>query len=576
MKQYFNFTGKKFLLLPFFFLPLKSFAQLKTDKTWLRLLAYKKVNFNYYESYFDTPKYFFHSEGKDSPQKELDLTIKKLNIKNVCDYPARYLYLKKRAIKFDFNLDSCKEYQFYLKQVDLESVWLAFASYYIKNPGSAFGHTFLKFRSKDRSKGAELLDFAVDYSADTPQNANSFLYSIKGLLGGYKANYKITPYYKKVREYNDKEARDIWEYEIPLTQSQKNFLLAILWEQKKVNNNYYFFSENCSFHILRLLETLFPNKNIIKDLDNIVVPIETVALLRKNKILNKVKYRPSIQTHIFHQLKKLSNKELDDLEKLREDHYLNKNFTVKTYDTFLDFYDKENFESLYDKNSKAWKEKQNFLIKRTKMPLNPNRLKEMKKEDPSLAHKRKRLTFSMNEEEEFLAEIRMAFHDFTDPSFGHAKGYSLNMGELKLRYKDHIRVDKASLLSIASLNPMNRFYQDISWNMALGLEDNRVISFGSGLTFESNLGLTYLSLQSNLYSYRGLFKKIDFSLAPALLQVYNFKKIQGIASLRRDYLLHSKQKKWNYDLSIYWNMKDSALGISLLQKDIEFKYRLYF
>jgi len=43
------------------------------------------------------------------------------------------------------------------------------------------------------------------------------LFAINALIGVYPGMFSIMPYYLKVREYNDLENRDIWEYELNLT-----------------------------------------------------------------------------------------------------------------------------------------------------------------------------------------------------------------------------------------------------------------------------------------------------------------------------------------------------------------------
>jgi len=58
---------------------------------------------------------------------------------------------------------------------------------------------------------SRLLSFAVNYAARTDET-NGFAYAIKGVFGFYPGYYSLLPYYVKVREYNDLERRDVWEY----------------------------------------------------------------------------------------------------------------------------------------------------------------------------------------------------------------------------------------------------------------------------------------------------------------------------------------------------------------------------
>jgi hypothetical protein len=67
------------------------------------------------------------------------------------------------------------------------------------------------------------------------------------------------PYYLKVREYSDLENRDIWEYELNLTPEEIDRLLMHAWELGPIHFDYYFFDENCAYHLLGLLEAARPD-----------------------------------------------------------------------------------------------------------------------------------------------------------------------------------------------------------------------------------------------------------------------------------------------------------------------------
>jgi len=60
------------------------------------------------------------------------------------------------------------------------------------------------------------------------------------------------PYYLKVREYNDMENRDVWEYELDLSHDTIDRVLMHVWELGPIYFDYYFFDENCSYYLLEL------------------------------------------------------------------------------------------------------------------------------------------------------------------------------------------------------------------------------------------------------------------------------------------------------------------------------------
>ena len=60
----------------------------------------------------------------------------------------------------------------------------------------------------------------------------------------------MLPYFYKLREYNDFESRDLWSYELNLTQKQISFLIDHLWEMKQTLIPYYYLDENSSCFVL--------------------------------------------------------------------------------------------------------------------------------------------------------------------------------------------------------------------------------------------------------------------------------------------------------------------------------------
>ncbi|MFX4232194.1 DUF4105 domain-containing protein, partial [Aliarcobacter butzleri] len=61
------------------------------------------------------------------------------------------------------------------------------------------------------------------------------------------------PYYEKIKEYNNLVQRDVWEYDLNLSQEEINKLVLHTWVLKDSYANYYFFKENCSYNVLWLL-----------------------------------------------------------------------------------------------------------------------------------------------------------------------------------------------------------------------------------------------------------------------------------------------------------------------------------
>ncbi|MEY4730824.1 MAG: hypothetical protein RL020_1982, partial [Pseudomonadota bacterium] len=194
---------------------------------WLNLLHYKPYAFSSgSRSLADDPKFFNAAQGDKDAAAELDATLavffsaleetdKQQNPQ--CTFIARYQWLK-RALQFDtakLAEQPCKRFRDWYATLNPHEVTLIFPAAYLNNPSSMYGHTLLRIDAKDQDEQTRLLAYAINYAANTDE-PQGFLYAYKGLTGGYPGMFSSMPYYLKVREYNDFENRDIWEYRLNL------------------------------------------------------------------------------------------------------------------------------------------------------------------------------------------------------------------------------------------------------------------------------------------------------------------------------------------------------------------------
>ena len=201
---------------------------LADERYWHLLL-----HFTGKESEIDDPKFFFTKNGKTDPQRELHATIDAFynettldDNSSACRFPARLEWLKEKLELKDLPIVTCKKYDEIVKKLDPKSVTLVFPAAHINSPASMFGHTFLRINSSYNSK---LLSYAINYSAAAdPDKENGFIFAMKGLSGGYYGTYSLLPYYEKLKEYRDTEARDIWEYDLDLTPDETKKMLRHL------------------------------------------------------------------------------------------------------------------------------------------------------------------------------------------------------------------------------------------------------------------------------------------------------------------------------------------------------------
>src|SRR5688572_14476038 len=242
--------------------------KLARSRTWQALLHYREMWYGGWRSEADGWGFFNAGRiGKIDPERELAATLAAFRLPPVpldpkrleqsqhpqCRFPARWTFLK-QALAIDparFPDQSCPIFERWRQGIAAEKVSLVYASAYLNSPASMYGHTFFRM-SRATGEGNPLLDYIINFAADADTN-NGLLYAFKGVAGGFKGRFNTMPYYMKIQEYSNMESRDLWEYELALTPTQIERLVAHAWETGSTHFDYYFLSENCSYFLLGLL-----------------------------------------------------------------------------------------------------------------------------------------------------------------------------------------------------------------------------------------------------------------------------------------------------------------------------------
>jgi len=173
---------------------------------------------------------------------------------------------------------------------------LVYASNYLGNPASMFGHVLLRFDAPDRVGLKDRLNYGITYGAGMPPGDP--LYVPKGLFGLYPGFLSIMPYYLSLQKYKYLESRDLWEYPLALDSTQTEKLLEIVWESGGAWNRYYFITENCATGMARLLDVLQPDSAWSRRFPSPSIPPELVRLFHDRGFAGDPVRRPS-QLAIF-------------------------------------------------------------------------------------------------------------------------------------------------------------------------------------------------------------------------------------------------------------------------------------
>lgn len=282
------------------------------EPEWLRLGHYRPSGRGW-KSDAHGEGFFLAREGRVDPRAEYEALRAAISAAGEagdgharCRFPARSAWL---ARKEGLSLPElrCPRYEDWRALLDLGSASLVFASSYLNNPSSMFGHTFL--RLERRRVADRLLDNTLNYAAETGADGG-MLFAVKGLLGLYPGKYTVMPYHMKVAEYGAIEHRDLWEYRLALAPEEVEALAAHAWEMGQATFPYLFLSKNCSYQLLPALEAAAPRLSLLRGSPLIVAPIETVRAARETPgLVSAAAYRPSHATIMRQRRALLSSQE---------------------------------------------------------------------------------------------------------------------------------------------------------------------------------------------------------------------------------------------------------------------------
>ncbi|MFN2331182.1 MAG: DUF4105 domain-containing protein [Halomonas sp.] len=231
---------------------------------WLSLLHFDR------DGFFSEPRsavlddaFFLANKGRFDPEAELAATLGALRGPGVdsepharCRFPARALWLT-RMTGETWPAAECPEWQAWQQEHDGAEGGLMFASGYLGNPASFFGHLMLHLERPANNQAvtlSRLLDTSLNFGADVPSEEGLVAYMAKGLFGGYEAKYSRAPFYRNATLYSEREMRDLWHYRLALPDAERELLLAHLYEVIGQDFDYLFLTENCASRIARTLE----------------------------------------------------------------------------------------------------------------------------------------------------------------------------------------------------------------------------------------------------------------------------------------------------------------------------------
>ena len=303
-------------------------AKLYEKNEWLALLHSDGGKSSIEDKKFILSKIF-------SPKDELQATIKALfeepalyrdkNRHPQCRFPARRLFLIHELNLSDsvFPSVTCPDFQNYQDKAPADTISLIYASENVKNPSSMMGHTFFKYSGKNhQNKNAE---HAITFYT-VLDSFNLITLAYQNTVSGMDGFFALQPYKDVVAQYLYRENRNVWEYQLKLSDYRRDLINYHIWELKDIHMRYFFASYNCSTVVYYILSLAKPNIYDKKKLW--ITPLDTVKYLYDEELIKNSKLTPStewfikmlqenIDSHDVNNVKKIVSKSrYDEIEKL--------------------------------------------------------------------------------------------------------------------------------------------------------------------------------------------------------------------------------------------------------------------
>jgi hypothetical protein len=486
----------------------------------------------------------------------------------------------------------CTRFTQWVEAINPKKVTLIFPSSFMNRPSSMFGHTLLRL---DSENSEPILSYVANFSAHTT-NDNSLLYAAKGLAGGYPGVFAVQPYYESIKKYTDIENRDLWEFPLNLSPKEIQFLMMHLWELNSAYFDYYYFDENCSYHLLSLIEVIRPELELTEEYYLWAIPIDTARTVLNNIESTTPIFRPSQVSKIKAQAEHLSDDELALAQQIAEKKAttaelseINPEKKARVLETAYDFLQflrlKNEDESIdMDLSYHLLKERSAIEIKTPATVPTPTIR-------PDQGHGTSRVAASFGTFNDSLLaqyQFRAAYHDILDNHGGYLQGAEIRIFEFVVEQKEteQIKLESLTPVKILSLSPHDDLFGSTSWGLDANIErvylNSDVDTLAGKFTGNAGTSWSFFSESTIAYGLFGLTAKYsgviedniaigpDFTAGVASSLTENLKLAPEFKV--GSYLTSDKNTNFSLSLTSRYSInRNFALGVTI-SRNHEFDY----
>lgn len=498
-------------------------TNLGRSEEWKAILLYHSNLIGDDTGLIDSEGFYLSPRGQYDSEAELDAFIRALyqRKKQVqCRFPRRFAWVQQKLSLQGLSEESCPPNPQVPQRI--ESLYLAFSSYFLESPASFFGHLFFRYRLPvTQTTSNSHLDPVINYSA-VHGDVDYFSYMWGGLTGQFPGVFEILPMHIKIQQYNNHESRDIWEFPLKLSERQLVDLLLTTREILPFYSDYYYLSRNCSLLLAKLIQTVEPRIKLGAAYRVWSTPFEIMQkLVRELGSANNYIFTPSNRTKYMSMYSSLNVGEEDVMIKILKEseikalENLNPSSQARVLDTLLEFIDFDNRLSGPKAPERYGKLRQKALISRADNPI----ISDYKTNNPhyhenpmyALPEQKLGLGYLTNGTKSYLQlNWRPTLKDLISSSRGFKQAMGMSMFDLYVTLnEDQLDIRTIDFLKVENYEPNLPFKRLINIGVrfsyghylgnpsnAKGFEAEASINQG----FDWRLLSSYIELGTNLFS----------------------------------------------------------------------------
>lgn len=475
-----------------------SLAELATSPAWLNLLYYVKEG-SHFKSRVTREEFFLHAKGQHDPHLELAQFVEFVREQKViqnepveCLFPARYAWASKHIALPESRL--CKQFSQWMHSYRPSGLKILYASQYISNPASVFGHSLLLVPSHTQTQSLWL---TYNFAAGIPKETSGFGYIYGGLTGWFKGDYSILPFYQRLYKYGNVENRDLWIYDIKLSEDELEFILKHFWELvHRAEFDYYFMDENCAGILLRTLNTLHWDTDDELYIPLYAHPVDVIKFLQSRGRLGEAELMPSHFRQLEKAIDQLSAEDQAQFyEVIGSPDSVPEDLSPELFETLIYYTTYRTHMNSGQLPNHLKNLERHVYLARAQVNKKPQILLDqglIKTQAPHLSHKSMFIQPGLSSvKSQTTADLsyRFAIHDILDPEPGYLKNSSIEGLHLTLSAtEDNVWFKQIILAKLENYRNLRAFDPKISWKTNLEFKENLLTSSESDLFFHWNSG----------------------------------------------------------------------------------------